>query len=75
MTGRLDLTPWARQVIPAADRDAIRCRVPAGYVLRVSATYRTLHVRLVDLRVGFVSEVDGPYPWAIERALEALDVA
>jgi len=75
VTGRLDCTPWAREVIPEADRAAIRQRVPAGYVLWVAARYGRLQVRLVAPgRAGCISEVEGPYPWAIDTALYALDV-
>lgn len=71
MTGRLDLTPWARAAIPEAEREALRQRVPAGHSLTVSTSDRRLYtVRLTTPQHGLVAQAFGTLESALDRVLD-----
>jgi len=66
MSGKLDLSPWARQAIP--DQAALRRRVPDGHTLTVvTRDRRHFTVRLAS-PAGMVSEVRAP----LEEALDVV---
>ena len=59
VSGKLDLTPWARQAIPEADRAALRARVPDGNTLTVSTHDHRVFVVSLASRAGRLSEYRG----------------
>ncbi len=70
MSGRLDLTPWARAAIPEAEREALRQRIPAGHALTISTSdQRLFTVRLTTPQHGLVAQAFGSLPSALERVL------